>query len=116
MTASGDETLVYDIVLEAREISTFLRGMSRETFLEDRVMQNAIVRLLIVIGEAAHRISDGFRQAHPDIPWKAMAGMRHRLVHDYRRIRTDIVWNAATEEIPRLLPALEAIAPDPEAV
>jgi uncharacterized protein with HEPN domain len=54
-------------------------------------------------------VSDDLRRAHPEIPWGAAIGMRHRVVHDYFSIDDDIVWATATEDLPPLLPLLEAV-------
>src|SRR6266536_1170406 len=55
--------------------------------------QDAVLRNLQVIGEAAKRVSDGTRASHPEVAWKDMAGMRDRVVHDYFGVSLDIVWD-----------------------
>ncbi len=56
------------------------------------MMQSAVVRELQVIGEATKALSPEFRAAHPQIPWKSMAGLRDVLVHDYDTIDAEEVW------------------------
>lgn len=65
-----------------------------------KLILSAVVRRLLVIGEAVKRISPDTRSLAPDVPWKQIAGMRDRLVHDYFNVIPDQVWNAAfTEEV-----------------
>lgn len=59
------------------------------------------------IGEAAGRISLDMRQAHPEIPWKQIVGIRHRIVHDYMDVDCDVLWEVATRDLPPLIAALE---------
>jgi uncharacterized protein with HEPN domain len=60
-----------------------------------------------VIGEAARKVSPEYRDAHPEILWKAIIGMRHKVVHDYLNIDEDIVWQTASQELPVLVSQLE---------
>jgi uncharacterized protein with HEPN domain len=55
-----------------------------------------------VIGEAANQLSDELRARHPDIPWRAIAAMRHALVHAYFRVDLDEVWSAVQDDLPGL--------------
>lgn len=64
-----------------------------------------------LVGEAAWRVSEPFRDAHPEVPWTAIIGMRHRLVHDYRGINLRRLWDIVQHDVPPLLAALEALIP-----
>jgi uncharacterized protein with HEPN domain len=57
-------------------------GVSRDEFLRNRTVQLAVERLLEVIGEAARRVSEAFRQAHPEIPWRRIVAQRNVLSHE----------------------------------
>ena len=103
-----------DIVLACKDIEEFIAGHSKEQFLEDKVTRYAVIHQLLVIGEAAKRLSSEFRNAHTEIPWKSMAGMRDRLVHRYDEIDFDEVWKVARDEVPQLRAALEPIIPPEE--
>ena len=63
------------------------------------------------IGEAAARVSGPTREAHPEIPWKQIVGIRHRIVHDYLHVDYDVLWEVATRDLPVLVAQLERIAP-----
>ncbi len=103
---SRDEANLLDIVAAARLCREFVQGMDREAFLEDVKTRSAVLHQLLVLGEATKRLSDGFRAAHPEIPWRAISGMRDRLIHAYDAVDLDIVWSTLDREIPKLLEAL----------
>jgi uncharacterized protein with HEPN domain len=63
------------------------------------------------MGEAARRVSSAFRESHPDIPWRAIVGMRHKVVHDYLHVDFDIVWDVVTAELSPLISQLERLVP-----
>ncbi len=82
---------------------SFTIDMSLADFRDDEKTQYAVVRCLEIVGEAAKRIPEEFRQSHPDIPWKSMAGMRDRLIHGYDVVDSEIVWITVRDTIPAIL-------------
>lgn len=71
-----------------------------------------MIRSLEVIGEAAGKISVGTRDAHPDVPWGEITGMRHRLIHGYAEVRRlDLVWSVVSERLTPLITILEPLIP-----
>ena len=64
--------------------------------------QNAFVRELEVIGEAANQIDKKYLKDHPEIPWIDMIDMRHKLIHDYFEIKLEIIWDVTTIDIPKV--------------
>jgi uncharacterized protein with HEPN domain len=94
-------------------IEKYIAGITLEQFLADPMRQLAIERLLEIIGEAARRITDGYRQSHLEIPWQDVVGLRHVVAHEYDRINDDEIWAIATGDVPALQAALKALMPPP---
>jgi uncharacterized protein with HEPN domain len=109
-----DDAYLLDMLLAARKAQTFTRGVTWEQFQNDEVLQNAVMRVIQIIGEAARQVSPDFAQAHPNIPWRQIIGMRHRLVHDYVNIDPVRVWEVIERDIPELIPLLETLVPPDE--
>ncbi len=105
------DDLVYieHIQSSVNRIQSYTSGLNLDLFLENHMVQDAIVRQLEVIGEATKRISQDFRDQHQDIPWKDMAAMRDKLIHDYIEVDFKMVWNTARIDIPELERLLEAL-------
>jgi uncharacterized protein with HEPN domain len=83
----------------------------REAFLEDEMMQSAVVHELEVIGEATKALTRDYRDAHPQIPWKGMAGLRDILIHEYDIIDVDEVWHVVERDVLTLKRGLSPKAP-----
>lgn len=90
---------------------TFAEGMDYDEFVHDQRNMWAVYSQIIVIGEAATRISGEFRQIHPHVPWKNMIGMRHRLIHGYDEIKWRKVWETVIEDLPGLKSVIEPLIP-----
>ena len=75
----------------------------------DTKTQDAVIRNIEIIGEATKRLSSEVRTAHPNIPWKNMAGMRDKLIHHYFGLNIDIFWQIAVDELPGLRPKIRNI-------
>ena len=97
------------ILVEADYLIESSRGLSAEQFQSDETLKRAFVRSLEVIGEAAKKLPEEFRVAHPEVDWRAMAGMRDRLIHAYFGIDYDLVWDAVTRKVPDLRRQIAAI-------
>ena len=104
-----DSDYLADLHEAVRRIVAYTAELSYEQFLSDLKTQDAVIRNLQVMGEAAKKLSPVVRRAHPGIPWKQMAGMRDRIVHEYFGVNYDIVWTVARDELPSLLPQIVAI-------
>ncbi len=96
----------------AREAGALVAGRSRADYDGDRTLRLALVRLLEVVGEAAGRIPMDFRDAHPEIPWFGVVGLRNRLIHGYDEVDYDIVWRILTDDIPSLVTLLQETISD----
>ncbi|MEN6357794.1 MAG: DUF86 domain-containing protein [Armatimonadota bacterium] len=106
-----DDAYLLDIVVAARKIVKFTDGVAREHFDADEVLQNAVMRLLEIIGEAARSISQNTKDVHTEIPWREIVGMRNRLIHHYFRVDVEKVWDTITNDIPTLIMLIEPLVP-----
>lgn len=109
-----DAAWLKDVLTGAERIGRFIHGLSREQFLEDEEKQSAVFGQLVIIGEAANRLSTETRSAHSSIPWRQIIGMRNRIVHGYDEIDWDIVWEVAAVELPRLREKIASLIPRDE--
>jgi len=106
-----DDATLLDILRAARLALEFRGRLEKAAFLTDLKTQAAVLHELLVLGEAAKRLSAAFREEHPDVPWKAIAGMRDRLLHGYDDVDLDLGWKTVDEDLPGLVKRLEALAP-----
>jgi uncharacterized protein with HEPN domain len=97
----------------AQRAQRMIDGLERADLDRDEKLQLALVRALQVIGEAAWRTSKEFQAAHPQVPWRQIAGFRQRAVHDYFAIDYDIVWQIATKELSPLIASLSLMLAAP---
>lgn len=96
-----------DILDAVRDIKSFIKGETYETFIKDNMRRNAVIRSLEIIGEAAKNIPDELRDSYPNIPWKRMAGMRDKLIHGYFGVDYKSVWSLITERISEIEQPIE---------
>ncbi len=93
------------------QAQSFMQGYDAKAFHGDERTRWAVYSQIIVIGEAAGRISREFQAQHSEIPWSDIIGMRHRLVHGYDKVRWDRVWDAVVNDFPMLKAAIEPLIP-----
>ena len=102
------DSLFLEHMLQALDrIEELLGRTTREEFEGDWVVQDALIRQLEIIGEAAGRVSSDLAQSHPEVPWKEITGLRHKLIHDYFAVDLGIVWKTAEEEAVEVRPMIE---------
>jgi len=97
-----DRIYIEHILQSIEKIQSYISGKDQETFSNDSITQDAVVRQLEIIGEATKRISKELRNKNSDVPWDDMAGMRDVLIHDYIDVDLNIVWKTASQSIPGL--------------
>ncbi len=80
----------------------FATGIEFEHFVKDKMRYFAIMKNVEIIGEAAYMITNEFKDAHAELPWKQIIGMRHVLVHGYAQVSEEKLWNTVTKDLPQL--------------
>ena len=93
----------------ARKAIEKVQRKSRADFDADENLRLALAYLIQIIGEAASRVSLAFHEAHTEVPWSEITGMRHKIVHYYLGVDYDIVWEVVTADLPVLAGKLERI-------
>lgn len=109
-----DEATAADILLAAQDIQRFTAGMSYNDFMQNDLVQAAVVQRIMLMGEAAKRLSREFRANHPEIEWPQIAGMRDRCIHGYDTIKVEIVWEVVTVDAPAIERYLKAVVRPPK--
>lgn len=108
MSSERSRERVEDIIEAITLIRSHLDGISRSAFVVDVKTQDAVVRRLEVIGEAARGLPTETTARHPYIPWQDVVNMRHRLAHEYRKTDPAIVWATCSSDLEPLLSAMLA--------
>lgn len=109
----NDGMYLMDMLLASREIKELTEGLDKERFMESKLHKHSIIRLIQIIGEAARLVSSETKNAHPEIPWSQISGMRNHVIHRYFNVDLDVVWGVVekyADELIRLLPPL--VPPD----
>jgi uncharacterized protein with HEPN domain len=90
-------------------VAEYTDGLSREEFEKTRLVYDATLRNLELIGEAARHVPDDVRATAPDVPWRRVVAVRNILIHGYLGIDNDVIWDIVQNEIGKLLRALEKL-------
>jgi uncharacterized protein with HEPN domain len=106
-----DIASVWDMVRAIRYIQSFTENLSFEEYLDDIRTISAVERQFEVLGEAARRISDEFRQTHSGIDWQRVVGLRNIVIHRYDEVDQDILWRIIRGELDPLLIRIESLLP-----
>jgi uncharacterized protein with HEPN domain len=104
-----DREYLLDILEAAKLAIGYIGEKTREEFFSDSQCQDAVIRRLEIIGEAARRISEETRTAYPDLPWSDMISMRNVMIHEYDDVDLVIVWETVKNDMPQLVNSLEKI-------
>jgi uncharacterized protein with HEPN domain len=110
-----DKAYLWDMVESAQLIVEFMKGLTMEQFVADNkeafIMRLAVERKLEILGEAARRISISFKQAHPEIPWPSIIGLRNVISHEYERVDYDLIYRLIQQQLPTLVDMLVPLIP-----
>jgi len=114
MKTKNDSVYLEHILDSIKWIESYISDISREHFLANHLVQDAIIRQVEIIGEASKKIPKEVQKTYSDIPWRFMAGMRDKLIHDYFGVDIQVVWITALEDIINLEEGIRKIVHDNE--
>ena len=106
---ADDPSRIGHMIDFARKAIHFCQGKTRDDLATDEVLQLALVRLIEMIGEAANRVTKATCNAHPEIPWPQIVGMRNRLIHGYDQVNLDLLWQTLQQDLNPLIEQLERL-------
>jgi uncharacterized protein with HEPN domain len=109
MSKRSPELLVEDILESCDKIVDYTKDISFEEFIADAKTIDAVIRNFEIIGEAANRLPEEFKDLHQDIDWFRIKGFRNRIVHDYFGIDYSIVWEVKETYLPQLIKKLKKL-------
>lgn len=102
MTQRSTRLLLQDMLDSIALAAAYLDQLGTEQFLQDEKTQDAVIRRIQIIGEAASQLDAQWRALHPAADWQQVVGMRNRLVHAYAEVDLLIVWNTVRNDLPVL--------------
>ena len=108
---TGDASYLWDMLDAACAVREFVAGKTFSDYTRDRLLRGAVERHIEIIGEAARNISQSYRDAHPEIPWKKIVAQRHILAHEYGEVKHENIWLVATVHMPDLIDRLQPLIP-----
>ena len=100
---------VQDVIESIDTIEKYLQELSEFDFNQNLLVQDAVIRRFEIIGEAASKIQNNFKEKHPTIEWRLMSDMRNKLIHEYYGVSTSTIYNTAKSELPKLKENLSKI-------
>jgi uncharacterized protein with HEPN domain len=109
---SRDRQSLQDMLRAARTILDYARDTTRETLPSVPMRLDAVLYEIVVLGEAARRLSQEIRAANPNVPWRDIVGMRSVVSHGYDQIDDDELWQVVNRDLPELIARLQTILAD----
>ncbi len=109
MSRRDDDVTLRQMLVHIEETIALATGRTQEDLDSDRVFFLATLKLVEIVGEAASRVSDSFKAAHSEIPWRQIVGTRNRLVHGYDVVDLNILWEIVSVDFPSLALRVRAL-------
>jgi len=100
---------VEDILESIVQIESYTKDLVEDSFLNNTQVQDAVLRRIEIIGEAVKNMPQAFKDLHPDVPWKGIAGMWDIVIHEYFGVDMSRVWKLIREDMPPLKGQISAL-------
>ena len=94
-----DKSRLEHILQAIERIRRYTKGKTFDDFIADDMMYYAVVKNIEILGEASNMLTEEFREAHPNTPWKQVNGMRNYIVHEYFQVDNNVVWDVITTDL-----------------
>lgn len=108
MSVRDDRAFLEDIAERIQLTQEFVQP-GKEKFMESRLIQEAVIRNLEIIGEASRNVSQGLRDKNPQIPWRQIGAFRNFVIHVYWAIKLERIWEIIEKDLSPLQPQIEAL-------
>ena len=105
---------VRDMITCGAGVGMHTAGLGRELVVGTRIVRDATLWNIGILGEAANNIPETVREAHPEIRWRSIIDARNRIIHGYGDIDEDVAWDIISRDIPELEPLLRALLQEAE--
>lgn len=109
MSKREPSLLIEDMIESANKILNYTQNLTYEEFVKDSKTIDAVIRNFEIIGEAANRLPEDFKEKNEKIDWHLIRGFRNRIVHHYFGIDYTIVWTIKESYLPELIKSLESL-------
>jgi len=106
MSKRSIDLLLNDICQAIDRTEQYIKNLSFDAFSDDQKSVDAVARNLEIIGEAANRLPEEFKEKYSEIEWYKVVGLRHRIIHEYFGIDLEIIWQILHKDLPELKPRL----------
>ena len=106
-----DAAYLLDMLQAAQKVQRYIQGKTFDNFHKDVLLQDAVERNVEIIREPAGKVSEVFKQNHPEIPWRKIIAQRNVLIHEYEAVENEEIWEVATVHIPQLVRTLSPLIP-----
>jgi uncharacterized protein with HEPN domain len=108
---SRDDAYLVDILESAKIALEYVAGKSWDEFYQDMQCQDAVLRRLEIIGEAARHVSPQTQKKYPQIPWRDLTVLRNLVIHQYDAVDINQVWDTTQNRLPLLVEEISKIVP-----
>lgn len=108
---SDDDAWLLQIVQASEKAMAYVQGVDEVVFHSNEMLHDAVMLQLVVVGEAAGKLSRAFRDRHPELPWAKIRATRNVVAHSYAIVDLGRIWVAVTEGLPELLATLKPLVP-----